>query len=245
MCKNLNIFNVATIKVNHKNSEVLVKKTVEPSEKYGKVDTYMMYLPTTEKDIYRVAVAIFNNKHEIPYANIFVVNTKKKEKTYVGVPSENQRRNIKSLIDSYETERKFKLLKTKCKEKAPCFIDYKPLPEDMVFNKKWDVVAESTSFGKTEIIAQFDSQEEACNYCNDLGNYIIDNATAEPWELRVAYHGNCDTKYNVMMCTNGLKMTTYASFDSEEEAVKLCEELHWEFKDEHDFVWNLEIEEVA
>ena len=51
------------------------------------------------------------------------------------------------------------------------------------------------------------------------------------------------TQHNVVMCAGTIKYVL-DTFNTEREAIKMCETHNWEFQDYNAFVWDLEISEV-
>lgn len=98
----LNIFELPKIKVTLNGTEVLIKGALDESAKYNRINTYMLYIPTAKKGIYRVLVANWDVNYPIPAGKVFLVDTYNKTSEYLEVASATKRANAATMIREYE-----------------------------------------------------------------------------------------------------------------------------------------------
>ena len=98
----LNIYELPKIKVTLDNGiEVLVKGALDESTKYNRINTYMLYLPTEKKGVYRVLIANWDVNYNIPAGKLFLINIHNKDKKYLNVADVKARTNAAAIINKY------------------------------------------------------------------------------------------------------------------------------------------------
>ena len=98
----LNIFELPKIKVTFNGTEVLIKGALDESQKYNRINTYMLYIPTAKKGIYRVMIANWDVNYPIPSGKVFLVDTINKESKYLEIANPDKRANAATIIKEYE-----------------------------------------------------------------------------------------------------------------------------------------------
>ena len=98
----LNIYELPKIKVTLDNGvEVLVKGALDESTKYNRINTYMLYLPTTQKGVYRVLICNWDVNYDTPAAKLFLVNIPDKNRMFVQIAEPKARANAALIINKY------------------------------------------------------------------------------------------------------------------------------------------------
>lgn len=98
----LNIYELPKIKVTLDNGvEVLVKGALDESIKYNRINTYMLYLPTEKKGIYRVLIANWDVNYNIPAGKLFYVNIPDKKKEFIDIADVKARTSAALIINKY------------------------------------------------------------------------------------------------------------------------------------------------
>lgn len=98
----LNIYELPKIKVTLDNGvEVLVKGALDHSTKYSRINTYMLYLPTETKGVYRVLICNWDVNYDTPAAKLFLVDIPYKNKMFVQIAEPKARANAALIINKY------------------------------------------------------------------------------------------------------------------------------------------------